>query len=279
VLYIPKKGRQLVEHNTGTVAAAFPATTVTTGAAATTKGAVAQLIASTSFDAYFVRIMAMGYGAAAVASEGAMDLLIGAATEDVLIANLLMGYCGGAIGSGLMTGIKQWVFPLYVPAGSRLSIQAAGARVSTTFRVGIYLYGNDGPAPSRWGQKVTTYGMGTVPNGVAITPGASGAEGAFTQIVAATTEDHFALFPSFQVSADTTVNNRNLLLDVGIGAATEEEIAQSLWYYSDNNEEMGGPFPCDPIYCDIPSGTRLAMRVSNSNVNDGAYNGVLHCVS
>lgn len=279
MLWTPQKGRRRFEHNLGTVGAANPGTSVTTGAAATTKGTPAQLIASTSFDAYWIHIMAMGYGLAATACQGAMDILIGAATEDVLIPNLLMGHCGGSIGSGLIKHVKEWAFPLYIPAGSRLAVQAAGARVSTSFRVGIYLYGGDGIPAFRVGQKVVTYGMGTVPNGTTITPGASGAEGAFAQITAATSEDHFCIVPSFQVTGDTTVNNRNYAVDIGIGAATEEEIAQTLWYASDSNEEMGGPFPITPTFCDIPSGTRLAMRASNSNTNDGAYDGVLHCVS
>jgi hypothetical protein len=35
-----------------------------------------------------------------------------------------------------------------------------------------------------------------------------------------------------------------------------------------------------PCFADVPSGTRLVMRVSNSGANDvGNYNGVIHAVS
>jgi hypothetical protein len=273
-LMIPQKGVRRVEHNAGTVGSANFGTSVTTGAASGTKGTAVQLIASTAFDAYWVTVMSHSYGASATASEGCLDILTGAATEEVLIPNLLMGYTGTAT-----TGyIKKWDFPLYIPAGTRLAAQAAGVRTSTAFRVAIYLYGGDGYPAFRVGSKVTTYGV-TVPNGTAITPGASGAEGSWTQITASTSEDHFALYPSFQVATDTTVSNLNLAVDIGLGAATEEEIAQSYFYCTESSERMNGPWPSMPCFQDIPSGTRLVMRASNSGVNDAAYNGALHGVS
>lgn len=277
MLWVPRKGFLQVQHNTGAVGSANIGTAVTTGASASTKGTPAELITSTSFEVYWVRIIATNYGAAATASEGAMDILTGAATEDVLIPNLLMGYCGGIGAAG--NGAKVWDFPLYIPAGTRIACQAAGARTSTAFRVGIFLYGGDEQPPFRVGTRVTTYGMGTVPNGTAITPGASGAEGTFTQITASTTEDHFALVPSFQVSADTTINLRQYSLDIGIGAATEDQVMEGYWYATDSGELMGGSYNPMPCFLDVPSGTRLAMRVSNSGANDGGYNGVIHGVS
>ena len=277
MLWTPQKGIVRVQHNTGTVGTLTPGTSVTTGAAASTKGTAVELIASTSFDAFWVTIMAAIYGAAGSASEGSMDILTGAATEDILIPNLLMGYCGGMDGAG--KGPKRWDFPLYIPAGTRLAAQAAGALTSTAMQVWIFLYGGNGIPPFRVGTRVTTYGMGTVPNGTAITPGISGAEGSWTEIVASTTYDHFALVPSFQPSADSTINIRAYALDLGVGAATEEEIMRSYWYSADNGERMEGPLNSMPCFQDIPAASRLVMRVSNSGANDGGYNGVIHGVS
>jgi hypothetical protein len=263
-------------NNGGTVGSATAGTAVTTGAAAGTKGAVAELIASTTFDVYWVVIGAHLYGAAAVASEGCLDIMIGSAgNEDVLIPDLLMGYCGGFAQAG--KSAKWWNFPLYVPAGSRLSARAAGARVSTAFRVLIYLRGGGLPL-FRIGSKVTTYGV-TVPNGTTVTPGASGVEGAWTQIVAATSMDHFAVLPSYQIQADTTANNRVLQADIGIGAAAAEDEIGSWWFNTDGNELMDGPNPSLATFQDIPSGTRLTMRASNSGVNDAGYGGAIHAIS
>lgn len=279
MLWLPQKGDRRVQHNVGTVGDGTPGTDVTTGGSASTKGAIAELIASSNFDAFEVIVMACNYGVNGSASEGSLDILHGASGQEaVLIPDLLMGYCGSL--NPASAGPKVWKFPLYVPAGTRLSAQAAGVRLSTAIQVGIWLIGGDGNQRGRCGQKVTTYGMGTVPNGTAITPGASGAEGAWTQIVASTTEDHFALVPSFQISADISVNARGIAVDLGIGAAAGEvELAGQYLYYYTASEIMGGPVMCEPYYGSIPAGSRLAMRVGNEGTNESGYNGVIHCVS
>lgn len=277
MLWVPQKGALQVQHNTGAVGATTVGAAVTTGAAASTKGTPVELITSTAFDTYWVIVIASAYGAAGAESRGCLDLLIGLVTEDVLIANMLMGGCGTF--DTLVKGPKQWQFPLYIPAGSRIAAQVAGARTATAMRVAIYLYGGNGMPPFRPGGNVTTYGIGTVPDGTAIVPGASAAEGAWAQITAGSTADHFAFIPSFQVGNDASQNLRNYAVDMGIGAATEEEIGQSYWFSTDSSEHMQGPFPSMPVFADVPAATRLVMRASNSGANDGAYSGAIHGVS
>ena len=282
MLWVPEKGDLRVEHNTGGVGSTTPGSSVTTGAASSTKGTPVALFASTAFDAYWIAIYASLYGASAVASAGCLDILTGAATEEVLIPNLLMGYCGGSHASASVNtlGGKIWEFPLYIPAGSRIAAQVAGARLSTAMRVAVYLYGGDGVPPFRVGSKITTYGIGTVPNGTTIVPGASGAEGSWTEIVASTTEDHFAWFPSLQVQGDTTISPwKNIAVDIGEGAATEEMIGEGFWYPLDQLESMGGPWPSMPVFKDVPSGTRMTMRASASGGVDSQYGAALHAVS
>ena len=276
MLWTPQCGVVRVEHNVGAVGTANIGTSVTTGAASGTKGAVAQLIASTSFDAYWIRVIATGYAAATTDNRGCVDIMVGASVEEVIIPDLLMGGC--ACGSGVARlGPKTWDFPLYIPSGTRLSAKAAGARVSTAFQVAVFLYGGNGYPPYKVGSKVVTYGV-TVPDGTAVTPGASGAEGAWTQISASSTEDHFALQPSFQTGTDTTMSNNRLFVDLGVGAATEEEVMQSAIFITSGDETtMNLPFW--PVFQDIPSGTRLTMRASNSGANDAAYSAAIHGVS
>jgi len=274
MLWRPQKGILRVEDNFGGVGAATLGTSVTTGATSSTKGSWAALIASTAFDSYLVHIIASTYGASATASEGSLDIGIGGAGAEIgLIANLLMGYCGGV---GLP---KEWLFPLYIPAGTRISARAAGVRTSTAMRVGISCWGGIGVPPFRIGGRVVTYGMSTVPDGTTVTPGASGAEGSWTEIVAATSEDHFALCPSFQASADTTLSGNNLWLDLGIGAAAaEEQIGGPFIFTTTALEAMSGPNPVLPVFYDVRSGSRLVIRASNDGAND-TYNGVIHAMS
>lgn len=275
MLWTPRKGVLRYESNLGNVGTATPGTSVTTGATAATKGTAVQLIAATLFDAYYVRVIASNYGLATTTSRGCLDILIGAATEDVLIANLLMGFCGGSTAAA-HGGPKTWDFPLFIPAGSRLAAQAAGDRVSTAMRVGIQLWGGVSEPPFRCGGRVVTYGIGTVPAGTTITPGASGAEGAFTQVTASTTEDHFAFVPSLQPpTGDTTLTPvKHTYFDIGTGAATEEILGGSAsecpWIFTvDSDECMTGPWGgCMPIFQDVPSGTRMTVRVSASGALD-----------
>lgn len=277
MLYIPHHGIIRTEDNIAQTGTATPGTSVTTGAAAATKGTPAELIASTAFDAYWVTILASNYGAAGVACQGAMDLLIGAATESILIPDLLFGHAGSY--GAAAKGPKIWEFPLYIPAGSRLAVQAAGARTSTALRVQIFLRGGNGYPSDKVGTRVTTYGMGTVPRGTAITPGASGATGAWTQITASTSEDHFAFVPSFQAATDVSISNAMYTFEIGTGSATEELISWPYVFCGDTTESMSGPVNSYPTFIDVPSGTRLAARVSNSVVNDAAYDAVIHAVS
>lgn len=277
MIHIPhQSGERLRQDNMGGVGTATLGTAVTTGASASTKGTPAELFSATDFDTDRVIIIASNYGLSATNSAGSLDILIGAATESILIPDLLMGYCG-AIGQ-LGAGPKIWDFPLHIPAGSRIAAQAAGDRTSTAMQVGMILYGGGlpfGPV----GTKVTTYGMGTVPTGTAITPGASGAAGAWTQIAAATTEDHFALIPSFQINNDTSMSVRAYALQLGVGATTEEQLAETYWYAMDGNEFIAGPIIATPAYRNIITGTRLAVRASDSGANDAGYSVVIHAMS
>ncbi len=273
----PRPLRILADHNIGSVGTATPGASVTTGASSNTKGTAVELIASTARESFWITVMAVGYGNNATASAGCLDILIGSATESVLIPDLLIGGAGGI--AAQEKGIKTWDFPLYIPAGARIAAQAAGERTATAFRVAVMLRGGGtGDPPWKYGTKVTTYGA-SAPSGTAITAGASGAEGNWTQITASTTEPHIAVVPSLQVAAaDVSWLARPVFVDIGVGAATEEQIAESYIWQTDNVETMCGPVPSFPTYCPIPSGTRLTMRASGSGTVDG-YEGALHCVS
>ncbi len=274
-LWVPNKGDLLTQSNLPTVGSASLGVAVQTGGSSSTKGTPVELIGSTSFDSFWVEIFAEGYAVSAGASQGCLDILVGASTEDILIADLLFGNCGGALTQ--QTGPKRWLFPLYIPAGTRIAAQAAGTRVSTNFDVGIKLYGGRGYPDCKIGSRVTTYGIGTVPAGTTVTPGGSGAEGSWTEIIASTTDDHFCLVPSFQFN-DTTVTALGVYqVDLGCGSATEELLG-SFTYFTQATESMDGPHEAFPVIQNIPASTRLVMRASSS-VAVNTSNGAIHAVS
>jgi hypothetical protein len=117
--------------------------------------------------------------------------------------------------------------------------------------------------------------------------GYSGGEAsAWQQIAASTTRDHFAFVPSFQpCGGDTTLTPvKNCYVDLGLGSAAAEDFIggaeQSYLYRYDTTEFCEGPWNSYPTFADVPSGTRLAMRVSMSGATDATNpECAIHCVS
>jgi len=278
MLWVPQKGRLMYQSNLGTTGVTAMGTSATTGGAASTKGSYAECIASTSFDAYWVGITLGNYSATVTNNNLMVDIAVGAATEEIIIADLMGGGCSATSGGSPR---RHYMFPLYIPAGSRITTRGAGQRVSTGYRTGIELWGGDAIPPFRVGRKVTTYGVGTVPTGTTIVPGTSGAAGAHTQIVASTTENHFAFVPGFQPGDDTTKNNGAFAAAIGVGAATEEELS-TIWFFGTNSaEETYSVQPLMPAFADVPAATRLSMRFSSSlaTLDAGNYNGTIYAIS
>lgn len=276
MLALPNLGDVKVITNQGIVGTATPGTGVPSNATTLLDGAVTELIsaAQNTQDSWGIAISIQDTGATATSSEAALDILIGGATDDVLIPALL---CGWAYLGGQMS--RFYFFPLHIPAGVRLAAVLASVRTSITARVTVWLYGGC-PAPWRVGRKVVTYGtQANNARGQAIVPSTSGAAASVTQLTAATSEDHFAFFPGFQPEADSTLAaNQMVNIGIGVGAATEERIGT--WEYMIlANEAVGGPaFPM-PAFRNVPAGSRLTMLASNNLAsNDAGYGGLIYAV-
>jgi hypothetical protein len=277
MLWVPRKGLLRSQSNIDSGANSYGAT-VTTGASTSTKGSPAQVIASTNFDAYWIRVLAFNVASTGLLSRCCLDICVGASGQErVLIPDLIAGMAG-AYGTTGQPGPKVWDFPLYIPAGTRLSAQAACDRTSAAIIVGIYIYGGDGAPAFRVGTKVTTYGIGTVPGAAAFTPGTA-AWGAWAQVAATTSEDHFAMSPGWQ-HGTSAANNRVVGISMGIGpAASEKQAGETYLYTTDQLEAIGGPCNSMPHFQDIPAGTRLAIRGASHLTPDVGFNGAIHCVS
>ncbi len=278
MLHIPSPPGVKVISNDTIVGSLTPWTSVPFNATTLLYGAVTELIsaANNTQDSWGVEVLAFGTGASAASTPTCLDILIGGATDDVLIPGLLCGQTYNA-------AIRSWYFPVHVPAGVRIAARAASVRTSAAdtdgVRVCVRLYGG-APPPHKVGRKVTTYGTKpSAARGLSITPAASGAAASVTQMTASTTERHFAFLPSFQLGGDTAVATSALLaVGIGIGAATEERIG-TWWFAIDTQEAAMGPIPGTPVYREVPSGTRLTMLVSNSTTNESGYDGLVHAVS
>lgn len=271
------KGVWRCQHNVGSVGASPYGTIATTHATTpSTKGSPVQVFAATLFDVFWVTLIANDIAQLSNQTQACFDLLGGAATEEVLIANMLSGYAGGNI---VGMGPKRWDFPLYIPAGTRIAVRVAGVQTAEDHAIAVYLYGGQGNPPFKVAGRVDTLGMGTVPDGTTVTPGASGGAATFTQMIASSAVEYMAFVPSFQPSGDTSLTPIGAInIGVAIGAAAAEESIGDGWIFSkDTNECMTG-LGRMPIFQDVPAGTRISMSAANSGANDGAYNGVIHAM-
>jgi hypothetical protein len=272
MLFVPQKCCTKVITNGGIVGTTNPWTGVTCGAA-NTYGAVTELIADTdnTQDSWGIEIIIAQSGASGTSSETCVNILAGAATEDLIIDSLVGGhaYAGTAM---------RYFFPLYIPAGTRISAQASSAVASNAIRVGVYLYG-DGNPPFETGGRVTTYGTkANNSRGQAITPTASGGAASVTELTASTSRDHTYFLPGFSVVGDGSIAAAGWVnIGVGVGAATEERIGS--WFFPKaTTEQMAGPIPFLGAFRNVPSGSRLTMLASNSSTNDAGYGGLIYAV-
>lgn len=261
--------------NSGIVGSAAPGTSIPDGATVNTYGTLTEIIsaAANNQDSWGIAINFVGRTSPSAAlSEGCLDILIGGATDDMLIPSLLVG--GAYIASA-----RSFFFPIHIPAGKRLAAQFSSAYAHTTeAQIMVSLYGGT-PPPFRVGRKVTSYGT-KINNsrGLAVTATASGGAATATQMTASTTEDHFYFLPSFQASTDTTLSTSYTNIGIGVGAATEERIG-TWWFGRHTDERQEGPYPEMGAWRDVAAGTRLTILASNSTTNDAAYDGIIHAVS
>ena len=277
MLILPRTTGFRVITNGGIVGAASPWTGVPGHATiADTYGAVTELIsaANNNQDSWGIEVLVAATGASATASQACVDILIGGATDDVLIPGLLCGYVSAA-----SSGTSRWFFPVHVPAGLRIAAQLSSVRTGITCRVGVWLFGGGVP-PFPVGRKVTTYGT-KINNsrGQAVTPTASGGAASVTQMTASTGEDHFYFLPSFQPATDTTITPAGWVnIGIGVGAATEQRIG-TWWVGKDTAENTNSWHPMLGAFVPVQAGQRLTLLASNSGANDAGYDGLIHAVS
>lgn len=274
MLWALPKGRVKVITNQGIVGTTTPGTGVPSNATTLLDGAVTELISAANNiqDSWGIEIWISATGLVTTACEACLDILIGGATDDVLIPALI---CGHAVDLG---GGVRYFFPLHIPQGKRIAAILASVRTSITSQVIVKLYGGSDPL-FRVGRKVTLYGT-QVNNarGQAVVPSESGAGATATELTASTTENHFAFMPGFQPATDNSLNAAYMNIGIGVGAATEDRIGT--WEYGKTTGENFSPIGIQmPTFQDVPSGSRLTILASNSGLNDSAYDALIYAVS
>lgn len=236
----------------GTNTATSGATSVT-GGAANTKGAWAQLVASTTFSASGIVIEANQSSQQSLL----FDIGIGASSSEVAcISNVLL-----ASNATNPNSIQPTWWPIQIPAGSRISARCQDNIGSGAITMCAHLVGGAFDLPT---QRciVTTYGALTASSrGTLVDPTATpNTKGSWTQLTASTTYAIHGLMIGAGIKDTSAAVTFSTLADVGVGAGGSEVVLIPNYRVVINNtDELYPSF--SPIYpVNIPAGSRLAMR-------------------
>jgi hypothetical protein len=183
-----------------------------------------------------------------------------AASEEILIENVctLEGLAGGA------TGAQLNLFPIYIPKGSRVTVQTSAASATDYPKMGFHLFPRGMFGAQGCGQS-ETLGVSTGTNrATVIDPGSSAnTKGAWTTVGASTGFPYkfmlvFVTFPKEWTSAGGT--RRNCMMDIGIGSSGNEVILiPDLYFRVDEWQRCGAPQSVTwPV--SVPAGARISAR-------------------
>jgi hypothetical protein len=220
--------------------------TVTANSSAHTKGAYAELIASTSGDATLL-ILRLSAATNATDTATLIDIATGASgSETIVAANIAVG-----ANSGNVIGI-----PLKIPSGTRLSARiqsvVTGGKTAVVLPV-LYNVGDYALAPT----SVDAIGTDTATSkGVSY----SGAAGTWVEAIASTTQAYRAV--SFVPSShDSNILSFIDTYEIGVGSAGNEVTFGSTRVRYVNNETADLESPIVYLFGrSIPAGSRLAVK-------------------
>lgn len=231
----------------------------TASGSANTKGSWAEVFSSTSRNAHLLRIY-INRGGTTADRDHLIDIGIGAGgSEQVVVANLLCSF---------NTPVQGWYLdiPITIPAGSRVAIRTQSSDGGAVVALNFYLL-STGFRNANGLQDSLTYGANTGDSGgVSIDPGGvSNTKGAYSEITPSTTRPIRTLLVCFGHQNNALMADRDIAMDIAIGAAGSEQIIiADVRGQSDNDDNFVGP-TMFPIY--IPAGTRLACRAATNTTD------------
>lgn len=273
-LLVPAARKQASDGNVtaGTRPSNTMGTLLTAGGSIHTLGSITQLVASTSYEAEWCRIMFINSFVSATLTDQLCNIYIGAGGSEVpLISNLQSGWS-----ASVTVGVPAaYWFPLRIPRGSRISADMQALIASDTVYI-LFDYGVSNG--EHWvGSGVETLGANTAASrGTAITPGGA-SEGAWTSIGTSGADYKYRyLNMGAMGNNDTTIVAETITWDVGSGSALLQDMSDN--YTLDLAAESQSQWTPRGWTCDIPGGTALQLRGQSSGTPSGAQYACLYGV-
>lgn len=220
-------------------------------------GAYTQLVASSPSDASWMIVNIWSNGSLNNGNQQSVNVAVGGAGNEVIIASDLM-ICQPGNGYD----IQSYSFPVSIPAGTRISANAAGKATTDAVYCSVQLF--DGAFTQMEGfAGVDSIGYSFV-NGVRVDTGSANSKGSYSQIIASTSRDYAGLL--FNVNGQSDLASQTTsrwLLDFAIGGSGSEQIIvpNIPWTGEIGTKtlRLNGPF-----FVPIPAGTRIAARGQSS---------------
>ena len=238
-------------------------TKVTASVTANTKGAWAELTASTGFD-----LQGFLVSFSAEPQTGQPNLLLdigvgGGGSEEIIFEDLLL--CPS---SNYDSDFSKFVYaPVRIGAGIRVAARCQGTVGSEVINISL------NAVPSAFtsmmpGSNVIAFGANTADSGgISVDPGGTAnTKGAWTEIDASTSDNIKGIWIT-QATVNNTANRvQRCMYDVAIGGSGSEEIiAENLIYIGSQQETVFSMPVFFPI--DVPSGSRLAIRAQTTTTD------------
>lgn len=259
--------------------------TFTTSATAYNNATPVELVASTSRDSAWLTIrIGSNIAATGARSSTVFEVMAGSSGNEYPII--------GPVVCGNLNTQSTFTFPIYIPAGTRLSIRFRSARVSlgilVSWALGYLANGADGTGlPQRW----VAYGVNddgsANAQGTIVAPGASAATwGSWTAVTTSTTYAHDLWIPMVDAGTQTTITAQTVrtrwALASTTGAATMATNG-TVWHgpwlsygtsegFSDGWNANGNPTygrqagfgMTGPFYCPAPAGSAVSVSAKPS---------------
>jgi hypothetical protein len=242
-------------------------TTITANATINTKGATpTQLIASTANDSYGIQIHVHNNASSNATTATLLDIMSGGAgSETVLIPDLMAGWIHPVASTNAW---RTYTFPLFIPAGTRLSARSQSVVASKTCSVAITLM----QRPTQLGfvgTRVTAYGVDSANSrGQLHTAGATSTYGTATQLTASTTNPIRYMQMGIDPGNRTTVVDAYGWARIQLGTSV---IIDDLLLATDTGTESIGYESVNQTLAtrmwDIPAATQLQFAVASTAVS------------
>lgn len=266
MLHVPLgAGYGLITPSYGTTRPAATNGTSVTPVTTNAWGTAVQLHTATTADAYGIWVNINSNFTSAASRNTAIQIGVDEAGGTAYVYKLTNILCGNAgTYAGGSGGIWHF-FPLYIPTGSTIAVQARGS-VVTALRVGtVLLQEYREPAVFRRGTFSETLGVtvgaGTAA-GVTATAGTT-AEGAWVTL-GTTVKRMWHWQVGCQVATAQTTQNANAIhVDLAVGDATTKDIILTNSFFSTDTTEQIFNIPQNVMY-DVPAGSTIYGRLQIS---------------